>query len=210
MKRSLTSRNLLNKKEGRKLQISDPELSRIIGNASVNGIWLIYGKEKNGKTGFALKLAKALAKREKVSYLSAEEGFGDSFLEACRRTGITSADKILWDEYLSIDAIVEKFSKPKTANVIFIDNLTVYLEELKPTEIKTRLMDVLHGKLLVLIAHEERKKPYPAIARMAEKWASVVIQIKGLKALVVSRFSSGGEIVIDETKSELYWGRINN
>ena len=206
MKRSLTSRDLLNKRDGRKLQIADPELSRIVGNVSASGLWLIYGKEKNGKTWFALQLAKELAKQEKVSYISAEESLEDSFLMACKRAGITSADRILWDEYMSIDAIIEKFSKPKTANVIFIDNLTVYLEELKPTEVKKRLMEELPGKLLILIAHEERKKPYPATARMAEKWASVVVQIQGLKALVVSRFSSGGEIVIDNTKSELYWG----
>ena len=207
MKRSLTSRNLLNKKDGRKLQISDPGLGRIIGPASTTGLWLIYGKEKNGKTWFALQLAKALAKQEKVSYLSAEEGLDDGFKMACRRAGITSDDKILWDEYMDIDAIIEKFNRPRAASVIFIDNLTAYLDELKPTEVRKRLMEKLPGKLLILIAHEERKKPYPATARMAEKWASVVIQVKGLKALVVSRFSLGGEIVIDGERSELYWGK---
>ena len=82
----------------------------------------------------------------------------------------------------------------------------MYSDEMKPTEIKKRLIDALPNKLIIFVAHEERKDAYPAVARMAKKLAKVIFHIEGLKAFVTSRFSPGGEIVIDERKSEIYHG----
>jgi KaiC/GvpD/RAD55 family RecA-like ATPase len=206
MKRSLTSHNLLNRKPERKLEIGDAGLRSLVGDAVASGIWLIYGKEKNGKTWFSLQLAKELAKHEKVSYISAEEGLRDSFTGVCRRAGITATDRILWDGYISMEDVVKKFGRPKSASVVFIDNLTVYAEELKAADIKGRLLEVLPKKLLVLVAHEERGDAYPGNAKMARKLASVVINVKGLKAIFTSRFGGGGEVDVDWTCSEMFWG----
>jgi hypothetical protein len=67
-------------------------------------------------------------------------------------------------------------------------------------------MDALPKKLIIFLAHEERKDAYPAIGRMARKMASVVVHVVGLKAFITSRFSEGGELVIDEEQSALFWG----
>lgn len=188
------------------VQLAHPALAEIIGKAERKGCWIVYGYEKNGKTWFALKLAKEIAKFERVAYVSAEEGLDDSFIEAVRRANITTADNILWDEYLTVDEIIEKFSKQRSANIIVIDNLTMYADEMKPTEIKKKLLDTLPNKLIIFVAHEERKEAYPAIARMAKKLAKVIFHVEGLKAFVTSRFSPGGEMIIDEEKSEIYHG----
>jgi chemotaxis methyl-accepting protein methylase len=147
-----------------------------------------------------------MARHERVAYISAEEGLDKSFRDAVRRAGITTSDNILWDEYLSIDEIVEKFRKQRSANIIIMDNLTMYLDEIKPMEIRRRLLDALPSKLIIFVAHEERREAYPATARMAKKLAKVIFHVEGMKAFVTSRFSQGGEIVIDEKKSELYYG----
>ncbi|EOA54205.1 hypothetical protein HMPREF1214_04169 [Bacteroides sp. HPS0048] len=42
------------------------------GQPSDNGIWLIYGKEKNGKTTFALQLADYLSTLKRVLYISGQ------------------------------------------------------------------------------------------------------------------------------------------
>lgn len=206
--RSKTTSNLFAKRHTASVEFRNKEYEEVIGNAERKGCWIIYGYEKNGKTWFALRLAKEIAKCERVAYISAEEGLDASFTNAVKRAGITTSDDILWDEYLSIGDIVTKFKKQRSANVIFIDNLTMYSDELKPTEIKKRLLDELPNKLIVFVAHEERKEAYPAVARMAKKLAKVIFHIGGLKAFVTSRFSPGGELVIDEAKSELYHGNI--
>lgn len=206
MARSKTTLNLFQKKSTSLVALTHPVLQSVIGNSERKGCWIIYGFEKNGKTWFTLKLVKELAKYERVAYISAEEGLDKSFTDAIWRAGITTSDDILWDEYLSVDEIIEKFQKQRSANIIVIDNLTMYSDELKPTEVKKRLLDALPNKLIIFVAHEERKEAYPAIARMAKKLAKVIFHVEGLKAFVTSRFSPGGEIIIDEEKSEIYHG----
>ena len=205
MTRSLTARNLFDKNTGKTVQFDSELLTKAIGEAEMKGCWLIYGPEKNGKTWFTLQLVKALAHFDRVAYISAEEGTDLSFRKACERANITSGDNILFDEYLSIDAIKTKFSKPKTANILVIDNLTIYRDEFKSVGIRD-LINTFPAKLIIFVAHEDRKEPYPACAKMASKMAKVIIQVKGLRAFVVSRFSEGGSIEINEEMSEMYWG----
>ena len=205
MARSLTARNLFEKRLGKTVRFDSELLTEAIGEAELKGCWLIYGSEKNGKTWFTLQLAKAMAAYDKVAYISAEEGTDLSFRKACERAGVSAADKILFDEYLSIEEILEKFSKPKTANILVIDNLTIYPDEFRTTGIR-EFINAFPQKLIIFVAHEERKEPYPACARMAKKMAKVFIQVKGLRAFVVSRFAEGGAIEINEDMSEMYWG----
>lgn len=207
--RSLTAANVLQKKRGRIVNFGNPLLRQLIGDAEAKGYWLIYGLEKNGKTWFTLQLAKDISLSEKVAYISAEEGVDDSFRQACLRANVTASDKIVFDEYLSVNDIVEKFSKPKAPNIIIVDNLTMYADELKSSRLKKDLLDRLPNKLIILIAHEDRKKPYPAVAQMARKLSKVIVNVVGLRAFVVSRFSQGGYVDIEEHNSELYWGQID-
>ena len=209
--RSKTTANIFQKKPEKPIQIANEELKKIIGEkAARKGCWIIYGVEKNGKTWFTLQLAKELAKFEKVNYISAEEGLEDSFTEAVKRAGITTTTKILWDEYLSVEEIIEKHKRQRSAPIIIIDNLTMYSDEMKPSELRKKLINELPDKLIIFVAHEERKDAYPALAKMAKKMAKVVFHIVGLKAIVTSRYSEGGEIEIDKQKSEIYHGKITN
>lgn len=209
MTRSLTARNLFEKRLGKTVRFDSDLLTKAIGEAEMKGCWLIYGPEKNGKTWFTLQLVKALAYFEKVAYISAEEGTDLSFIKACERAGITAADKILFDEYLPIEEIKEKFSKPKTPNILVIDNLTIYRDEFKSVGIRD-LINAFPTKLIIFVAHEDRKEPYPACAKMASKMAKVIINVKGLRAFVVSRFSEGGSININDEMSKMYWEDLEN
>ena len=106
MKRSLTVKNLYDKRTGETVEFQNTILERAIGKAEKKGIWLVYGYEKNGKTWFVLTLARDLAASGKVAYISAEEGTDESFKGACRRAGITLDTRITFDEYISIDEII--------------------------------------------------------------------------------------------------------
>ena len=205
MQRSLTARNLLDKRTGKTVVFDNPLFTESIGEAEMKGCWLIYGSEKNGKTWFTLQMARSLARFERVAYISAEEGTDLSFRMACERANITSGDNILFDEYLSVEEITRKFSRPKTPNILVIDNLTIYPDEFKYFGIRD-LLNALPNKLIIFVSHEERKEPSPACAKMAKKLAKVVVNVKGLRAFIVSRFAEGGSIEINEEMSEMYWG----
>ena len=205
-----TTRNLFDRKPGKLVQFTDPILQAVIGEAEQSGLWTIYGRDKNGKTRLALMMARDFSYNEEVAFISAEEGFDKSFTDNMARSGITTADKIGWADYMPIDQIVEQFRDSRKGRIIFIDNFTIYQDELKPPELKRRLIDALPGRLIIGLAHEERGLPYPALARMATKMSKVIIHVDGNRADVVSRYSIGGNIAVDEQASKLYWGEFHN
>ncbi|WP_165025281.1 hypothetical protein [Dysgonomonas sp. ZJ279] len=211
MARSLSTQNLFDKKPKRLLKLTNPVLREAIGPAERKGCWILYGLEKNGKTWLAGILTKDLAINEKVWYISAEEGTDESFKDGMRRAGVTRSVKVQWDEYLPMEDIIYELGEgtKKRAGVVIIDNLTMYVDEIKPSHLKKNLIDAFPDKLFILIAHEERKEPDGALARMAKKIAKVILHTKGLTAFITSRHSRGGALVIDEEKSIIFWGDNN-
>jgi signal peptidase I len=205
-KRSLTTKNLFDKKPGKLVKFASDAFKELIGTeAELKGCWLIYGPEKNGKTWLSLRLAKDLAVNHKITYISAEEGMDVSFKLACKRAGITRGDKILFDEYIPVPELIDKFQKQKSSEVIIIDNLLIYKDDFRYLRIIDFLAQ-LSNKLVIFIGHEERKEPYPSVAREAKKVCKAYIHVLGLRAFIVSRYSKGGYVDIDMEKAELYWG----
>ena len=203
MPRSLSVRNLYDKKFN---QFEfDGLYQRAFGHPESNGIWIIWGREKNGKTWWALKLADYLSRKTKVLYISAEEGTGMDFVSACKRAGIsTSNSQLKFEEYLSIDELKAKLQSRKSAKVVLLDNCTIYADELRATALRQLIKDY-PDKLFILIAHEEKREPYTALAKLARKLAKIIMHVQGLTAHISGR-CPGGVISIDENKSALYWG----
>jgi hypothetical protein len=206
-RRGLTTRNVYERKAGRPVRVGDAVIAGVLGEDAEcgSGMWLISGKEKNGKTSFALMLAKALAENHRVAYISAEEGLEGSFKAAMRRAGITVSDRITWEEYLSVERIRSEYATRAT-DFIFIDNLTVYQGEIRAADI-IPIKKSLPGKTLVYIAHEEGNQPYPDSAAAVSKLAKIVFRVVAMNVTVVSRYTNGGgNIVIDADKKALFWG----
>lgn len=174
------------------------------GLPEYNGVWIAYGKDKNGKTWLALKLFEYLGTFDRCLYISAEEGISKSIQDTIKRIGMVPSSRLQMLGYTSIDELEEIISKRKSPRVIFIDNCTVYTDELS----KSRLLDLLAKyphKLFIFLAHEERNMPYTAIARLIKKLAKVIIHIEGLTCQISGR-CPGGILTIDEQMSRLYWG----
>lgn len=178
-----------------------------MGTPETTGCWLIYGEEKNGKTTFALKLAEMLSGHARTLYVSAEEGVGKNFVDACRRAGLEpkGCRNLHFEEYLALDELDAKLKSRKSPKIIFLDNTTVYTDEIRAPELNGLLLK--HpDKLFIFIAHEEDGAPYTAAAKRASKLAKVIVRVRGLTAFFSGRGASGA-ISIDETKSALYWGQ---
>lgn len=180
----------------------------VFGNPEKGSLWLIYGNEKNGKTTFSLKLAEYLSKFEKVLYVSAEEGVKKSFQSAVTQKAnidLKNANlKIIGFE--TLETIGKILSKRQSPKVIFIDNITVYLDELMYGKFRN-LMISYPGITFVFLAHEDDSgKPYSSTAKLCSKLADFIINVVGLTANVTSRDSKGGTIIINEEKAALYHG----
>lgn len=177
----------------------------ILGKPEKGGIWLIYGDEKNGKTGFALKLSEMLSQYEEVLYISAEEGIGKEFQDNARRMQIDPKNsKIKWLDYTELEVVSEKLSKRKSPKIAVFDNITVYNEELKNGNLR-KLAAKHPGVTLIFLAHMERKEPYTATGTLCKKLAKIIVRVEGLTAFVSGR-CPGGTITINEQTAALYHG----
>ena len=152
------------------------EYAKCFGQPSDVGIWLIFGKEKNGKSTFALKLAKQLSKIKKTLYVSAEEGTDLEFIRACQRAGIDEEDKGLhFIEYEPLE------------------------------ELRERLQRENARKLFIFIAHEDSTGGEPATGsgKLCRKYAKIICHVEGMNVTISGR-CPGGSISVDEDKANIY------
>lgn len=178
----------------------------VLGNATTTGFWIIYGSEKNGKSTFALMLADYLRALAKVLYISAEEGTDKEFVDAVVRAGLVyNSNNILFIDYESLEDLTLRLGKPKAPKVVFLDNATIYQDELGYGGL-LKLRKDNPGVLFILIAHEERGKPYTAPAALCRKLAKIIFHVKG-SAVTVSGRCPGGILIIDEKRAALYHGQ---
>jgi predicted ATP-dependent serine protease len=202
-RRALTVENLYSKKYD--TYEFDGIFKEIFGNPSTNGIWIIYGKDKNGKTWGTLLISDYLSQFKKVWYISAEEGMDMEFQAAVKRANIDAKNKNLhFDEYVSIEAIRKRLKSRKPPKVVVIDNLSMYKGELTSDGV-TQLKLEFPKTHFIMVAHEDRGKPYTAAAVMAMKLAKVIIRVQGLALLIGGRVP-GGSVLIDEAKAIMYHG----
>ncbi|MBD3748972.1 MAG: hypothetical protein IE931_05705 [Sphingobacteriales bacterium] len=202
--KSLSAKQLYDKKS-RTISIDDERWAKLLGQPESAGIWIIYGAEKNGKTWAGLQLANVLSKSFKVEYISAEEGLGDDFRRSCKRAGLSHTNKSIkfrdYEAWEDIDKVLKSTRRPK---VLFIDNVTIYADELD----KKAINELRHNyptTIFIFLAHEERNDAVPALAKHIKKLAKIIIRVKGLAAEVAGR-CPGGSLPIEEDKAALYHG----
>lgn len=179
------------------------------GQPSDCGIWLIYGKEKNGKTTFALQLAKYLSKHKKTLYVTAEEGAELEFTRACVRAGISETDTNLhFIDYEPLTELRERLARKKSARIVFIDNITVYNDELKGGALRALQRD-FPNRLFVFIAHEDDTGGAPATSsgKLCRKYAKIICHVEGMQAQISGR-CPGGTLAVNEEIAAMYHGTL--
>lgn len=178
----------------------------IFGKPERNGkMWIIYGEEKNGKTWFSILLAQFFSLSEKILYISAEEGLGLSFQEVTQRANLDPKNKNFQAYgYVALEDLKNHLKRRYAPKIIFIDNVTVYVEELKNGGLQSLIKDN-PDKLFIFIAHEDRGEPYTATAKMIKRLADRIVRVQGLVATVGGR-TKGGQFVIDQEKAMIIHG----
>lgn len=204
MSRALTTKNVIDTKHV--TFDFDGAWLEIFGQPEKTGAWLIYGKDKNGKTWGTLLLAQYLSSHDKVLYISAEQGISKSFKDALIRAKISANNRNLhYVGYISLDELYVILKRRYAPVIVVLDNITFYADELKNGAFRKLLKD-FPNTLFIFLAHEERGEPYTAVATLCKKVAEIIIHVKGLMMLVGGR-CPGGELAIDEEKAALYHGQ---
>ncbi len=200
-----TVKGLLQQTQRIKTYTFDGVMGDAIGSPEVNGMWLVYGSEKQGKTWFSLKLADYFTRFTTVLYVSGEQGFDTAFGDTVKQLNIDVENpKLKFSEYIAIEELDKELEKQRSARVILIDNVSVYVDELKGN----RYMDLVKAhpnKLFIFIAHEKDGKPFLATAQAIKRFSKIIVHVEGLACHVSGR-CKGGVLMIDEEKARLFHG----
>lgn len=200
MKRALTITDIRNYKT--KTYLLDGGLDLALGEVELTGSWIVWGGSANGKTRFALQLAKALAKQVRVAYDSLEEGMSLSMQHAIEEVGFADVKRnfILLDGE-GIDELKERLRKQRSPKVVIIDSLQY--TGLTYNEYK-KLRDEFRSKLFIFISHADGSNPKGAVADSVKYDAFVKIFVEGYRAYPQSRFGGGEEYTIWEEGAKQY------
>ena len=184
MKRALTITDIRNYKT--KTYLLDGGLDLALGEVELTGSWIVWGGSANGKTRFALQLAKALAKHVRVAYDSLEEGMSLSMQHAIEEVGFADVKRnfILLDGE-GIDELKERLRKQRSPKVVIIDSLQ-YTGLTYPGYKKFR--DEFRNKLFIWISHADGHNPKGAVADGVKFDAFVKVYVEGYRAYPQSRY----------------------
>lgn len=178
---------------------------KVFGVPEQKGLWIVYAKDKNGKTWFTLKLAEYLSSFLKTLYVSAEEGLRKSFIDNIERARLDDSNNNLqFIDRLSIEDLSEKLNARRAPKIVIIDNLTAYKGEIKISTLNA-FLESHKDKLIIIVAHENKNEPDGAVGVHVKKLAQIIMRVQGLKCFVSGR-CPGGTLIIDEEKSTLYHG----
>lgn len=174
-----------------------------IGKPEVTGTWIIWGHSGNGKTRFALQLAKYLTTfGKKVAYDSLEEGVSLSMRTAiadCNMQEVARRFVLLDKEPVS--ELIHRLKSKKSPDVVIIDSLQY--SGMNYAQYK-ELRDKFRTKLFILISHAEGSKPQGRVACSIRFDAFVKIWVEGYKAYPMSRYGGKEPYTIWEEGADDY------
>lgn len=175
------------------------------GKPERTGSWLIWGHSGNGKTSFALQLAKYLTRFGKVAYDSLEEGARLSMQRALLDINMKEVkDKIILLDREPVNELVERLKRRKSPDIVIIDSLQytgMSLPEYK------KLKSMFADKLFIFISHAEGMSPSGRTAKSILYDADVKIRIEGYRAILVSRAgNTKNYFTIWNDGATQYWG----
>lgn len=168
-----------------------------------SGVWIIWGLSGNGKTNFALQLAKYLATFGRVAYDTLEEGARKSFQIAVDRAEMRAVSKqflILNREH--IEELKVRLRRKKSPDIVIIDSIQ-YSGLTRSDYIA--LKEEFDKKLFIFISHADGKHPKGSLANFTRYDADIKIRIEGYKAFPTSRYGGNEEFVIWEQGASEYW-----
>ena len=170
----------------------------VIGQPELTGSWIIWGNSGNGKTRFALQLAKYLCQFCRVAYDSLEEGLSLSMQQAIAQVGMADGDVkrrfILLDKE-SVDELEMRLGRKRSPQVVIIDS--VQYTGMNYAAYKT-LRDNHRNTLFIFISHADGLEPKGSVAKSIRYDANVKINVDGFRAVAQSRYGGGAEYVVWE------------
>ena len=183
----------------------DGRWARSFGRPELTGSWIIWGDSGNGKSRFALQLAKQLAQYTTVLYNNLEEGVSLSFQKALREENMDTVTNFKIIDGEEVDELIKRLKRKRSPRVIIIDSLQY--AGLTYSAYK-RLRAMFPRKLFIFVSHANGRLPDGRTANKIRYDAFIKIRIEGFKAFPMSRYGGGEPYVIWKIGADEYWSNI--
>lgn len=183
-----------------------PEDMRLaFGEPEAIGTWIIWGQSGNGKTTFALQLAKALTLNGRVLYNSLEEGTSLSLMHAAERVGLSEVGNKIQFVCEDIPTLTARLKKRRSPKIVFIDSLQYTQMEYRDY---IALKEALPNHLIIFVSHARGNQPDGRIGLKVKYDAMLKIWVEGYRAHSMGRFKGKrGAVTIWEEGAKIYWGK---
>ena len=176
------------------------------GEPGRTGVWLVWGQSANGKSSFAMQLARELCKYGKVAYNSLEESLSLSFqqnMQRCRMGEVGGRFLVLDRE--SLEELSLRLDKQRSPDFVIIDSLQY--AGLNYAEYKRR-NEKHPKKRFIFISHADGDRPKGATATKVQYDADMKILVQGYRAICKGRYipEAGQHYSIWAEAEAKYWG----
>lgn len=170
---------------------------------------IIYGLTSNGKTEGSIKFAKYLTNFGIVDYDSLEQGVSATMRDAFIRNHMENTKhpfRLL--DRMPFEDLIERYSKPKSADFVFIDSIQ-YLRMTKQQYYQFKELMLAKGKGVIWISQAKGKSPKGALADDILFDVDLKLWVEGFKLFPDGRLNGGGEpFVIWPERAAKYWNEI--
>lgn len=168
--------------------------------------WIIYGASGNGKTEFAVQLAKYFTNFGKVLYVSREQGDSSSLQLCFKRNKLHNNKRLLLGIDYEIEDLIEGLKAARSAEFIIVDSI----DYIKMTDADyKRLIETHPRKTFVFVSWQQGTKPKSAYARAIEYMVDVKITVKNFVALPRSRFGGNQDYIIWREGAAKHYKNLN-
>ncbi len=170
-----------------------------IGQPELSGSWIAWGASGNGKTAYALQVAKYMSQFTKVHYNTLEEGMRQSFKMALERANIKSVGKGRFGFHAEdYDQLILRLEKKRSANFVVIDSTQYFFRSMNIKHY-FELLEMFPNKLFLFMSHGQGANPKGKLADHIRYHSDVKIYVKDFVAEIqASRFGGSSPYTIWE------------
>lgn len=190
----------------------DGEWQQAFGRPERSGCWIIYGKSGQGKSRFALQMARKLDEMGlRVLYLTLEMGDCSDFAQDVGEVGIRSgASRVIFSEHCTIKELDTYLSKQRSPDAVVVDSVQYFEKQCGARSEEIILLRKKYPrKIFIFISHVDGREVDGKTAYEVKRDSFRRIYIEGFKATYMGRGRGGprGYFIIWDKGYQRYWIR---